>query len=137
MYGVPKPCPVRGFVLSGGLGEHGIEDFGDDALADLGECADAFELLLNFRGWAAFAGGFGGGAADQVFDGGVERLGREGERGDAHAAAFVVGHGLLGDAEDSGEFDLGDVACLAAFGEALAELFVERAIGDGHGGIGR
>lgn len=108
----PRPASPWNFVLSTGLSEHGIEDFGDHALAGFGECADAFELLLDFRGGAAFAGCLGGGAADQVFDVGVEGLGRGGERGDGdgHTAAFVVRQGWLRDAEDPGEFDLGNVA---------------------------
>lgn len=42
---------------------------------------------------------------------------------------------LLGDAQGSGELDLRQTLSFAGLGDALAELHVERFIGDGHGGV--
>ena len=42
--------------LSALLLQDGIEHLHDETLLRLGQCADAFELLLQFRRWSAFAG---------------------------------------------------------------------------------
>lgn len=85
--------------------QHRVEHLRDGALLGDGESADLFELELNLRRGPAFAGAALGARADQIFHGGLQRLGQLRERLDRDAgdAALVVRHCLLGDAEFFGQ----------------------------------
>ena len=122
----PSPhgaCAFWALCLSALLLQDGIEHLHDEALLRLGQCADAFELLLQLRCRPALACAALGRRADEFLDADVERLGQQRQCRDRHPAlsALVGGDGLLRDAEGLGELDLGDATRLAQCGEAFAE----------------
>lgn len=114
-----------------------VENLTDGALLGLGQRFDLLQLLRDLRLWPALTGAACGGHADQFFDRHLQHAGDGGQhrRGDASGAAFVVGHGLLSDAQFLGEVGLGEAERLASFRDLAAELAVELRIL--HGVIGR
>jgi hypothetical protein len=124
------------------LEEDAVEHGEDDSLLGLGKTADALELALELGGGATLAGGLGGGWADDADEdvgGDVKEVGELGDEGhgETEAADFVVGQGLLGDAEVGGDGLLGEAGLLAQLREATTELFAELAIGGHHVGLPR
>ena len=93
----------------------------DEALLGAWELGDALELLLELRRWAALAGAVA--KAQELVDADAEDASELGEErsGDARPGDFVVGVGLLGDAELLGERLLAEVLFLPQLGDPRAE----------------
>lgn len=90
--------------------QHRVEHLADELLLRLGQAMDLLQLLFELGGRPTLAPGFGALRADERLHRGVQVLGELRQRLDRnpHGAAFVVGHGLLGDAQHLGQLHLGD-----------------------------
>lgn len=107
--------------LSVGLREYRVDNLADELLLCLGQAAELFQLLLQLRRRPALArlGRF----ANEFFDAGSQRLGQQRQGRDRHASAAGLERGdlLLGHADQFAQLCLGEVLCLAAFGDAGAQ----------------
>jgi hypothetical protein len=115
--------------LSALLLQDGIEHLHDETLLSLGQCADAFELLLQLRCRPALACAALG-RGDEIFDGDAELIGegRQCAGQQPQSSGFVMRQRLLGDAHRFGQLHLGQSLSAPQGGDALPEFDIERTI---------